>query len=619
VFGLEKMKIRGLVPIRSKKDRAVKMAVFDIETFGIGGDPYAVGFYDGKIYDSYEGKQCIERFIAAFLKTKYRGYVCYAHNGGKYDFTYFLEHFFNMGYHRYFEIHVIRQASRIVQMIFYRGRHSWTLRDSMGLFNFSLSKITESFNVKHKKGEIEHDKINEKNYMDYAEKWRPYLKSDCLGLYEVLQKFEHFLLSKYGVSLKKVITLSSGAMRVYRKKFMPVEFIPSYITREPEIRQSYFGGRTEIFKFTGENLNYYDVNSLYPYVMDKYPMPVGVPIKSFMMDIDDFGIAYADIKAPKDLDIPVLPYRLDTQYYKKLIFPVGNFSGWYNTPELQKAHEKGYEINIKYGYKFEKYHIFREYVTEFYKMKNQAEPDTVEYQSSKLLMNMLYGKFGQRREREEIIFFPKDIAGLEPLDIHGELDIYKKDVISKSNQVLPAIASFVTTYARLELFKLLDGNNPYYCDTDSIVTQEKLKTGKQLGELKLEAKIKKAIFLRPKMYAIEIDPSNRKLNKNKCSICGKEFNNLDVFEKHICNSIKAKGFPKSVRKNFDFDMFNKALKTGDYSKLSYKSDSEFATLFTSLRRNKRIRSMIDRKRGIRTEYDKRISMPDGINTKPICL
>ena len=38
------------------------------------------------------------------------------------------------------------------------------------------------------------------------------------------------------------------------------------------IRNAYFGGATDIYKAYGENLHYYDVNSLYPHAMLK-PMP----------------------------------------------------------------------------------------------------------------------------------------------------------------------------------------------------------------------------------------------------------------------------------------------------------------------------------------------------------
>jgi len=587
------VKVRGLTPLYSEKEKILRKAVFDIETFGIGGDPYAVGFYDGNRFVYFEGSDSVKKFVNFYLSTKYRNTVCYAHNGGKYDFNYFLEYLLEIGYHKFYEIRIMRQASRVIQITLVRGKHSWKLRDSMALFNFSLAKLTESFSVAHKKGEIDHDKITPETYVKLKPVWLPYLESDCLGLYEILEKFEKFIYDKYGCSLRKNITLAQLAMRIYRRNFMPLELIPSYQSREDEIRQSYFGGRTEIFKFFGENLNYYDVNSLYPYVMKNWEMPVGVPIKSFNMDIDDFGVAFAKIEAPKDLNIPVLPYRLNTGSYNKLIFPVGNFSGWYTTPELRKAAEKGYQIEIEKGFKFNQYRIFETYVDEFYKMKSETDPKSVDYIVAKLLMNSLYGKFGQRRDREEIIMFPTDILGLEPIDFGGELDIYKRKTESRSTHILPAIAAFVTSYARLTLYELLDGNDPYYCDTDSIITEKSLNTGKLLGELKLENEIKKGIFLRPKMYAIQMKEGKAE--------------------------IKAKGFPKSVREKFTFDMFSCALKTNDYTELRYDAKADFATMFTSLRRNTKFRSLVDKKRSIKSGYDKRIILEDGINTKPICL
>jgi hypothetical protein len=39
-----------------------------------------------------------------------------------------------------------------------------------------------------------------------------------------------------------------------------------------DLREAYYGGVTEVYKPYGECLNYYDVNSLYPFVA-KNPMP----------------------------------------------------------------------------------------------------------------------------------------------------------------------------------------------------------------------------------------------------------------------------------------------------------------------------------------------------------
>ena len=43
------------------------------------------------------------------------------------------------------------------------------------------------------------------------------------------------------------------------------------------IKDSYYGGAVDVYKPYGKNVYRYDVNSLYPYIMKNYPMPVGQP------------------------------------------------------------------------------------------------------------------------------------------------------------------------------------------------------------------------------------------------------------------------------------------------------------------------------------------------------
>jgi len=47
-----------------------------------------------------------------------------------------------------------------------------------------------------------------------------------------------------------------------------------------DIKQGYTGGSVDVYKPTGQHIYRYDVNSLYPYVMKSYPMPVGNPIQT---------------------------------------------------------------------------------------------------------------------------------------------------------------------------------------------------------------------------------------------------------------------------------------------------------------------------------------------------
>jgi hypothetical protein len=93
------------------------------------------------------------------------------------------------------------------------------------------------------------------------------------------------------------------------------------------LKQSYFGGITEVYKGKGFNINSYDVNSLYPFAMVNNPMPVGQPTH-FSGDIslknkDAFGFFKVKVSAPEGLNKPTLPFRLETENGIRTVFPVG--------------------------------------------------------------------------------------------------------------------------------------------------------------------------------------------------------------------------------------------------------------------------------------------------------
>jgi hypothetical protein len=93
----------------------------------------------------------------------------------------------------------------------------------------------------------------------------------------------------------------------------------------PKYRDAFYGGRTEPFKliYDFQHFNqkgkYIDVCSLYPTVMyyDRYP--IGHPVKIIkpqqIWNDDWFGFIHCKILPPRDLYLPVLPYRV-----QKLLF-----------------------------------------------------------------------------------------------------------------------------------------------------------------------------------------------------------------------------------------------------------------------------------------------------------
>ena len=578
-----------LMPLNNKICGRSKIVIFDIETIN-WTEEYACGLYDGKTFQLFDGKDCIKNFLKEFLTHGFRSSIAYAHNGGKFDFNFILRELCRGEFKGKFQISPMRIGGRIIQIkLEDKNRNVWTLRDSISLLPFSLKELTNNFNVENKKGEFDHKKINWKNWELLKSEWLPYLIADCKGLYQVLQIDEQWTIQRFNVSYRRCVTIAQQAMQIFRQNFLEIA-IPTYESREKDIRRAYYGGRVEIFQLTGENLHYYDVNSLYPYVMKNFDMPVGIPVKNFCFTIDMFGIAYCEIETPQNIQIPVLPYKQKTKQGYKLVFPKGKFFGWYCTPELQKAQELGYKIKVFYGYEFQREKLFTKYVDQLYEIKENATKGSVDFIKSKLLMNSLYGKFGQHREKEQVVMFPKDTIGLEPLDFFGEMPFYMEKKVSKSKHILPAIAAFVTCYARLELYKVLESCEPLYCDTDSCVTAAPLPTSKLLGDLKDEVPegIEKAYFFLPKMYAYRDKKGN-------------EF-------------VKCKGFP---RKQFSFKDFQYAYNTGDMSRFKFEKE-KFALPFESIRRNKTFVSMLKVSRTVRTSYDKRVVV-NKCRTEPLNL
>jgi hypothetical protein len=411
-------------------------------------------------------------------------------------------------------------------------------------------------------------------------------------LYQVLKRYEDYLIKDFNISLRKALTTPQLSMQIFRSGFL-TEPLPNYVSREPDIRLAYYGGRVEIFNKVGADLHYYDVNSLYPWVMATQEMPVGLPIKSFAMKVSDFGIAYCKIKCPK-MYLPLLPFRLKNKTGYKLVFPVGTWEGWYCTPMLQKAKKLGYEIEIMHGYKFQKKILFKKFIDKFYKIKQNSVKDSVEYMNAKLQMNSLYGKFGQRRETEQIVVNPKNTLHMKPLDDFGNTAYWTTKGVSQAKHILPAIAAFVTCHAQLKLYEYMEmavakGGTLYYCDTDSLITNVKLETDNELGGIKNEIPegITAAVFLLPKVYAIQTP-------------------NKEI--------IRCKGFPRGI---FNYKLFKQAFDDDDTSKIFYKTN-KFASPFESQRRNHTWLSMIEWSRTIKTKYDKRKSI-NPVETEPIEL
>ena len=138
------------------------------------------------------------------------------------------------------------------------------------------------------KGSFDHLKVNKDNLSMIREDALNYMKQALVRWYNANANPQDLYWRQYKVDITTCLTLSSLAMTIYRTCYYDPITFPIYIpSRNADmfIRSGYYGGHSDVYKPYGENLYYYDVNSLYPYIMKTYPIPdkslchTGIPLE----------------------------------------------------------------------------------------------------------------------------------------------------------------------------------------------------------------------------------------------------------------------------------------------------------------------------------------------------
>lgn len=405
------------------------------------------------------------------------------------------------------------------------------LRDSYTLLPSSLETLSKTLCPQlGSKGSIQHDEVNEFNLMKLKAELLDYMQQDIRLLGGVMLKAQDIYWTQYKVDIENCMTLSTLAMTIYRTSYYDENSWPIHIPSMNEdtfIRRGYYGGHTDVYKPYGENLYYYDVNSLYPYIMKTYPMPGGVPVWHGNLEDQElsnlYGFIEAYVECPSTITRPFLPYRVDNV---SLVFPTGEFVGVYFSEELIFARDLGYKIIPLKGYLFEKKPSpFDSFVSSLFGRRQEAKKTGNEAMAYgyKILMNSLYGRFGINpkstitevcsRERYDYLTHNKNFVTADKLSdsyyivsyIHnmGNVDPLEWNPPKVSAVQLSAA---ITACARIHMYKYISRPDCYYTDTDSAILGSPLPEEEissiELGKLKIEHFVKKAIFLAPKSYIL---------------------------------------------------------------------------------------------------------------------
>ena len=289
-------------------------------------------------------------------------------------------------HHSNYKLKPLCRNNRLLSRKVYSGDKSlFCFRDSLNLLPGKLDTLAQNLcPYLGRKGSIQHDEIQVSNLVSMKESLLDYMKQDILLLGGVMQKAQEMNWKLFHIDIVSKITLSSLALSIFRLKFYDDENWPIHIPNKNEdtfLRRAYYGGHTDTDKPYGEDLYYYDVNSLYPFIMKEFPMPGGRPVWHGNLvgkELDSlFGFLEAYIRCPPTIKRPFLPYRDKND---TLIFPTGEFVGVYYSEELKYAKRIGYTVIPLSGYLYEeKESPFRDFVSTLFESRNEARKEGHEH------------------------------------------------------------------------------------------------------------------------------------------------------------------------------------------------------------------------------------------------
>ncbi len=409
--------------------------------------------------------------------------------------------------------------------------------DEKGIFPYNI--LTK--NIK-KEIIIEKDMFNNiEEYLNFKEKWgnvvniykvlEDYCKNDAIITKKAIIKYWKIIEETGLKNNGKILTAAKLSIENYFKNNF---FIKRKIQLKYDriARESYFGGRTEVFG----NLNddeialHYDWSGMYAQCMCEKVLGGNIYESDIIKDLDTPGFYW--IQFIQDLEFPILPIKKG-----KLLFVNGVMEGWYWFEEILLAMKHGIKIlSVKKTLSGQYYDYFlRDFVERNNKMRTISPLHKIIGKNNN---NTFYGRLGMNPcgFEEEILHNNSSEKIYEKIVENNGIRIgYKKKEKNTSNVTISAA---ITAKARIKLYNGItevtkQGGRILYTDTDSIIAAFKKENyknflDKKIGEVFFNSSledtiIKDCVFAMPKTYAI-------KYISGKEIVKIKGFNELPTFE-----------------------------------------------------------------------------------------
>lgn len=418
---------------------------------------------------------------------------------------------------------------------------------------------------------------NERARYDYnfREEMILYCENDVEVLGQALEAYVKICADYGSMNPIPYLTIAQFTFQNYMTFYLPENTLCLLDERHSTFaRRALRGGNTNVRRMyyrceeleahpsKGENgLRYVDIQSLYPTVQYFDMLPIGYPTtKIYSLDnqptrdiLDTFcGFIECDVRVVRYHPHPILPIFNDNRMFMTL-HPVRRIV--ITSVELRELLTCGYyELGRIYRIDFYEgsFDLFKSFIRNWLKLKiiSSSKPSDVnaylrelkrrynmdvteeEFQPNpalrtlaKLVLNSLWGKFGQQpvKRQTKMLHTSKDKLAYYNLKINKR--IIEKDVVpaglnctmvhyenqESRDMKNVALASFVTANARMRLWRILNklGDRVLYHDTDSVIYERdpydyNVAEGEYLGDWESETGkflIHEFVALAPKTYA----------------------------------------------------------------------------------------------------------------------
>ncbi len=459
-----------------------------------------------------------DQFPACMFTREYRG-KCFVAYNLKYDMGAFLQNIPSnrlqvlrrKGWCFYKKFHYAVISNKCLTVR--KGKNAIHIYDLLNFYNMSLNKAAEVY-LNDKKIDIE-----TKSFWPYyvCQNWTKisnYCIRDsilCNRLADILiKRFE-----KYGIYPKKLYSVAYISYQYFRQKTAYVT-VKRYWEHEREVlryaMESYNGGKFEVTeKGTGYYYEY-DIVSAYPYEISN------LADISWARIVRDkkyrkyalYGFIRCKVDIPFDCYSPVVMKRKQLNCY-----PVGQFERTITKTEYEYLISQGADITITDAYWLHldnRQYPYKKEINRLVKLKQRfkAEHKDLDYQTIKILMNSLYGKFVQL--------------------------IKKEDYYAAGSNWNPIFGAIITGNCRCRMSALQqENNNIVAVHTDSVISTARLPfTGSDsIGDLSFETE-GQGVILGSGIYQIgdKIKFRGFPLKTPLLELCGQGGKTLKVQNRH---------------------------------------------------------------------------------------